>query len=64
MSTATKLRKGTRILFSSDGKVYEGRIVSTRTDKFGAMLVERERINPDVQEARWWRTPQQIMVLS
>ena len=56
------MSKGDRVLFHSGTEIYEGRVVSARR-KNGCVLIERERINPDVQEARWWRTESQLIVL-
>ena len=56
----TTIRKGTRVLFDSELRVYEGTVVSARSRDY---LVEIRRTNPEVQEARFWRTGRALLVL-
>lgn len=58
-----RLAKGTPVLLHTGSQVLEGTVVSGRMDRRGCVLVERRRINPDVQEAMWWRTPRSLVVL-
>ena len=58
------IRKGQRVKFHTlFGGWIEGTVVSARRDKYGYVLVEARRTDPDVQEARWYRKPSELTVI-